>query len=246
MPHLNLNWIGLTTPSMRTCCKAVSGECLCDALSWSALPTPSGRTGNTKTPDYRHPAAPGFTDTVCVRKILWGLGAIITAGIVPMHCNILALRMDGKNLHWRRMWKEVHILFQCCDRAWIARVGRGKIFETNIVTDYLWVNVIFAGLDPSLGRIRAARTPHSVPGITRCIISCKEVSAAAAAPFPSTFTNLIILAQGSSSKQAATPPQTFLHLGAELRSWQEKEWFLFACRGISELFSSNKNVSNWS
>ena len=107
-------------------------------------------------------------------------------------------------------------------------------------------DVIFVGLDPSSDRIRAARTPHSVPGITRCIISCKEVSAAAAAPFPSTFTNLIILAQGSSSKQAATPPQTFLHLGAELRSWQEKEWFLFACRGISELFSSNKNVSNWS
>ena len=99
----------------------------------------------------------------------------------------------------------------------------------------------------SLVWARAARTPHSVPGITRCIISCKEVSAAAAAPFPSTFTNLIILAQGS-TKQAATPPQpqTFLHLGAELRSWQEKEWFLFACRGISELFSSNKNVSNWS
>ena len=51
MPHLNLNWTGMTTPSMRTCCKAVSGECLCDALSWSALPTLSGRTGNTKTPD---------------------------------------------------------------------------------------------------------------------------------------------------------------------------------------------------
>ena len=101
---------------------------------------------------------------------------------------------------------------------------------------------------PELGLHKSSKNPslHSVPGITRCIISCKEVSAAAAAPFPSTFTNLIILAQGSSSKQAATPPQTFLHLGAELRSWQEKEWFLFACRGISELFSSNKNVSNWS
>ena len=82
-------------------------------------------------------------------------------------------------------------------------MGRGKIFETNIDMDYLWVNVIFVGLDLSSDRIRAARTPHSVPGITRCIISCKEVSAAAAAPFPSTFTNLIILAQAEPEQQQA-------------------------------------------
>ena len=112
MPHLNLNWAGVTTLSMRTCCKAVSGECLCDALSWSALPTPSGRTGNTKTTDYCHPAAPGFTDTVCLRNILWGLGAINKTLQALSQCTATSLRLDGKNLHWRRMWKEVHILFQ--------------------------------------------------------------------------------------------------------------------------------------
>ena len=163
MPHLNLNWAGVTTLSMRTCCKAVSGECLCDALSWSALPTPSGRTGNTKTTDYCHPAAPGFTDTVCLRNILWGLGAINKTLQALSQCTATSLRLDGKNLHWRRMWKEVHILFQCCDRAWIARVVGGKIFETNIVMEYLWVNVIFVGLDPSWGRIKSSKNPSLSP-----------------------------------------------------------------------------------
>ena len=78
-------------------------------------------------------------------------------------CTAISLRLDGKNLHWRRMWKEVHILFQCCDRAWIARVGRGKIFETNIVMEYLWVNVIFVGLDPSWGRIKSSKNPSLSP-----------------------------------------------------------------------------------
>ena len=95
MPHLNLNWTGMTTPSMRTCCKVVS-VCVMHYHDQHCR----HRVGGPVTPRPQTIATRQLQDSriqfVCVT--IYEDWELLLLQALSQYIAI-SWRMDGKNLH---------------------------------------------------------------------------------------------------------------------------------------------------